>query len=100
MQRSCHLVAAVFLTAYDAATITAFRVIAEFRTQEFAALIARAQDADALHRLGVGPTRQERADVDTALEGVPESATHLLLIHNPTSSVATDSRRRGPVAPR
>lgn len=38
-----------------------------------------------LHVVGLGPVRPERADVDQALDGLPERAPRLVLMHNPTS---------------
>ena len=52
---------------------------------ESATVPSPGEDGGELHIVGVGPARPGRADVDQALEGVPEDAPRLVLMHNPTS---------------
>ncbi|WP_249522142.1 metallophosphoesterase [Modestobacter marinus] len=40
---------------------------------------------EALHVVGVGPSRPGLADVDQALAGLPETAPRVVLMHNPTA---------------
>ncbi|MFR9801678.1 metallophosphoesterase [Pseudonocardia sp. RS010] len=40
-------------------------------------------DADPLHLVGIGPLRPGLDDVDAALDGVPDDAARIVLMHNP-----------------
>ena len=55
------------------------------RNQAAATSWSRSDTADTLHIVGVGPARSGHADVDEALQGLPERAPRLVLMHNPTS---------------